>query len=249
MRGLRSLLVTMDRGFDPVGIVMGAGIYRIWRPTVCTSPMGRAAQPLVYSAYETSLRDAWHEVVGRLEAEALRAGAHGVLGVSVSQSWRPETSMVEIQLLGTAVRLTGEPPLPRPFLSNLATEDFLKLLVGGWAPCGLLWGVSAVHVHGYDNSPVLAGATWSNAELPVSSEAVRLTKSRLDEQARARLADCRAQGAVQVRLEMEKRTQSCGGGGGILIDGLVLGTGVVRYRPSLAAPSPARNLRRGRRSP
>jgi hypothetical protein len=56
-----------------------------------------------------------------------------------------------------------------------------------------------------------------------------------------------ADGAVQLRLEMEKRPQTCGGGEGILVDGLVLGTGVVRYSPALAPPSTVLNLRRDRR--
>jgi uncharacterized protein YbjQ (UPF0145 family) len=125
VRGLRSLLVAMDRGFDPIGIVMGAGVFHIWRPTACTSPMGRAGEPLVYTAYEDARRDAWRTVVARLEEEAVRAGAHGVLGVSASETWLTETSRVQIQLLGTAVRLADDPAVPRPFLSNLSTEDFL----------------------------------------------------------------------------------------------------------------------------
>jgi uncharacterized protein YbjQ (UPF0145 family) len=234
----------MDRGFEPAGLVMGAGVFRIWRPTTCTGfGMARAGQPLVYTSYETGLRDAWTTVVGRLEAEAAAAGAHGVLGVSVTQTWLPASAMLQIQLLGTAVRLPGVAPLPRPFLSNLSMEDFLKLLIGGWVPCGLAWGVSAVHVHGNDANPMLQGATWSNAEIAVPTDALRLTKARLDEQARATLTRCRAAGAVATRLEIERTSQGCGG---VLIDGLLVGTGVVRFRPSLAPPSTARNLRRER---
>jgi uncharacterized protein YbjQ (UPF0145 family) len=247
VRGLRSLLVATDRGFDPIGVVMGAGVFRIWRPTVCSSPLGRAQQPLVYTAYEDSLREAWGIVVARLQSEAAQVGAHGVLGVSVSQMWLSENRMVQIQLVGTAVRVAGIPPLARPFLSNLATEDFLKLLVGGWVPCGLAWGVAAVHVHGYDMSTVLQRTTFINAEMQVASEAMGLTKARLEAQARSSLAQVRADGAVQIRVEMEKRPQTCGGGAGILVDGLILGTGVVRYGPPLAPPSTARNLRRERR--
>ena len=120
------------------------------------------------------------------------------------------------------------------------------LLVGGWIPCGLAWGVAAVHVHGYDITPMLQGATWTNAEMTVPSEAMGLTKRRLEEQARASMGEVRADGAVAIRLDLDKRPQSCGSGAGILVDGLVLGTGVVRYGPPLAPPSMARNLRRDR---
>ena len=249
VRGLRSLLVVQDRGFDPIGLVMGAGAFQMWRPITCSglNPLKRANEPLVYASYEQALRDAWETVVGRLESEAASAGAHGVLGVSVSQTWVAGTStnsLLQLQLLGTAVRVAGVPPLAGPFLSNLSMEDFLKLLVGGWVPCGLAWGVAAVHVHGYDASPMMQGATWANAEMPVPSAAVRLAKTRLDDQARAALARCGAAGAVQIRLDLERRSQQCGGGNGVLIEGLVVGTGVVRYRLSLSSPSPALNLRR-----
>ena len=103
--------------------------------------------------------------------------------------------------------------------------------------------MAAVHVHGYDAAPLMQGAAWINAELAVPTDAVRLTKARLDDQAREALRRCRATGAVEIRLEMEHQSQLCGGGNGVLIDGLVVGTGVVRYRASLSSPSPAVNLR------
>ena len=136
VRGLRSLLVVADRGFEPLGVVMGAGTFQMWRPTTCgyVATFKRAGEPLIYVTYETALREAWETVVARLEAEAAKVGAHGVLGVSVTQTWMAggtTGSMLQLQLLGTAVRLPNVAPLPRPFLSNLSTEDFLKLLIGG----------------------------------------------------------------------------------------------------------------------
>ena len=245
--GLRSLLVVMDRAFDPIGVVMGAGTFQIWRPTSCWGVgVKRAGEPLVYVSYEHALRDAWETVVARLEAEAVAAGAHGVLGVTVSQSWMGDGgSMLQVQLIGTAVRLHDRPALPRPFLSTLSMDDFLKLLIGGWVPCGITWAVSAVHVHGNDASPVMQGAVWSNTEMDVPTAAVLLSRSLLEEQARANLARCRGEGAVGVVLELQRRPQACGGNDGVLIDGLMLGTGVVRYRESVARPHLAANLTSG----
>jgi len=242
--GLRSLLVVMDREFDPLGVVMGAGMFQIWRPISCSGfGLRRAGEPLVYLSYEDAVRDAWAAAIGRLQSEALAAGAHGVLGVAVTATWTVDPNpMLQLQLVGTAVRLQGEPALPRPFLSTLSMEAFLKLLIAGWVPCGIAWGVAAVHVHGYDASPVFQGATWSNAEMPVPTAAVLLARSRLEEQARAALVDCGAEGAVDVRLDFERHGQACGNGQGVLLEGLLLGTGVVRYRPSLAAPNLALEL-------
>lgn len=243
--GLRSLLVVMDRGFDPVGVVMGAGMFQIFRPVTCGSVgiLKRAGEPLVYDSYEMALRDAWTAAIDRLEAETVAAGGHGVLGVAATATWTAATpSMFQLQLVGTAVRLQGEPLLPRPFLTTLAMEDFLKLLVAGWVPSGITWGVTAVHVHGYDASPLLQGTAWTNAELAVPTAAMLLARSRLEAQARDGLARCGAHGAVEVRLDFERRSQACGGGDGVLVEGLLLGTGVVRYRPSLAEPKLALEL-------
>lgn len=248
--GLRSLLVTMDQGVTPLGVVLGAGIFQIWRPTTCAQIVARAGEPLVYTSYENAVHDAWATAVGRLEDEARSIGAHGVLGTYVSQRWLAEGWNLEVELRGTAVRLEGEPPLQRPFLSTLAMDSFLKLLIGGWVPCGIAWAVSAVHVHGYDASPMLTGAPLSNMEMAVPTAAVLLTRERLETQARATLAACGAQGGVDMSVTMERRGQACGGGNGVLIDGLMLGTGVVRYRPSLSSASLARDLRKeGRKQP
>lgn len=244
--GLRSLLVVMDRGFDPVGVVMGAGTFQIFRPLICgiVGMPKRAGEPLVYESYEMALRDAWSAAIDRLQAETVAAGAHGVLGVAVSATWAGgNPSMFQLQLVGTAVRLQGQPTLARPFLTTLAMEDFLKLLVAGWVPSGITWGVTAVHVHGYDASAMFQGAAWTNAELAVPTAAMLLARSRLEEQARDGLARCGAQGAVEVRLDFERRPIGCGAGGdGVVVEGLMLGTGVVRYRAGVARPHMALEL-------
>jgi uncharacterized protein YbjQ (UPF0145 family) len=242
--GLRSLLVTIDQAVEPLGVVMGAGIFQIWRPTSCSSGIGRTQAPVVYARYEDAVRDAWATAVGRLEEEARRIGAHGVLGTFVSQRWLTEGWNLEVELRGTAVRIGDEPPLDRPFLSTLSMADFLKLLIGGWVPCGIAWGVSAVHVHGYDASPMLTGSPLSNMEMPVPTAGVLLTRERLEGQFRASLAACGAQGGIGMALEMQRRSQACGGGNGVLIDGLMVGTGVVRYRSPLSSASLVRDLRR-----
>jgi uncharacterized protein YbjQ (UPF0145 family) len=134
--GLRSLLVTIDQSVEPLGVVMGAGIFQIWRPTSCQTGIGRSHEPVVYTGYEDAVRDAWATAVGRLEEEARRIGAHGVLGTFVSQRWLAEGWNLEVELRGTAVRIEGEPPLDRPFLSTLSMAGFLKLLMVAGCPAG-----------------------------------------------------------------------------------------------------------------
>jgi uncharacterized protein YbjQ (UPF0145 family) len=247
--GLRSLLVSMDQGVTPITVVLGACVLQIWQPNSCRYVMTGSGQPLVYPAYEDAIRGAWTTAIGRLEDEARALGAHGVLGTWVSQQWLTAGSMLQVELRGTAVRVEGAPDLARPFLSTLSMESFLELLIGGWVPCGIGWGISAVHVHGWDASPALTGSLFSNREIPVATAGVLLTRERLEAQVRATLAARGAEGGVGMTLQMTRRTLPCLGGEGVLIDGLMLGTGVVRYRPSLAAPHVARDLRKGGNRP
>jgi uncharacterized protein YbjQ (UPF0145 family) len=242
MPGLRSLLVTMDQAVTPIGVVLGASILQVWRPTSCQRAVTGRGQPLVYSYYEDAIRGAWTTAVGRLEDEARAIGAHGVLGTFVSQRWLTDGWTLEVELRGTGVRVEDQPALARPFLSTLSMDSFLKLLISGWVPCGIGWGVSAVHVHGYDASPMLTQSPLSNMEMPVPTAAVLLTRERLEAQVRATLAACGAQGGVGMTLQMDRRSLPCFGREGVLIDGLMLGTGVVRYRQSLARPQLARDL-------
>src|SRR5438552_10253615 len=136
MKGLRALLAVLDLEFEPAGVVMGAGVFQVYRPAGCRGlGFKTSGEPLIYTAYEEVLRQAWASALGRLQDEARAAGAHGVLGINVTQTWSGGApSHFQLQLTGTAVRLRGQPPSQRPSFSTLSMSDFLKLLMGGWVP-------------------------------------------------------------------------------------------------------------------
>lgn len=238
--GLRSLLAVVSQGFEPVGVLLGALGVQIIRPVGCMSSGYRDTGPLVYEGYEEALRAAWAGVVDRLEAEAAKAGAHGVVGVSVRGRGVGEQTL---QLVGTGVRVSGQAPLRRPFLSMLSMDETLKLLLRGWVPAGIGIGVSAVHVHGVGASPLLQGTPFTNAEMGGPTAAMALARSRAEGDVRRSLAAVRAEGIVAAEISLSRSVNGCGArGGGLLIEGFYLGTGVVRFGPPAVAVAAVRDL-------
>ncbi len=247
VRGLRTQLAVLELGFEPLGVVIGAAVFQLYRPTSCTGFVRTGTEPLIYPTYEQGLIDLWTAGIGRLEQEAVDRGAHGVVGVTVSRTWHAGLGTTELQLAGAALRLPNEPPLDRPFLSTLSMGEFLKLIVSGWVPCGIAWGLSAVHVHGWAANPMSQGNTWSNAEMAAPTAGVQLARARAEQQGRQQLAEVRADGAVAMTVNLERFGQGCGNGNGMLIEGRVLGTGVARYRDPTLPVEAVRDLQsRGR---
>lgn len=248
MPGFRSLLAVLGAGFEPAGIVMGAGAFQIFRPTMCWGLAPKTGtEPLVFGPYEQALRNAWHDVITRLEAEALGAGAHGVVGVSLRQEVSASGSvaaqqLLQLQLVGSAVRVRSAAPLPRPFLSTLSMDETLKLLVRGWIPSGIAVGISAVHVHGWAASAFMQGTTFSNAEMRAPTAGMALARARAEYEVRRALVATRADGMVATALQLDRSAQACGNNQGVLIEGRIIGSGVVRYRDPVAAVSGVRNL-------
>ena len=234
-RGFRSLLAVLDAGFEPVGVAMGAVAFQMLRPGGCRGVYGAAyttSDPVVYPTYEQALFDTWTAAVTRLEAEAVRLGAHGVVGVTVKQEWLPGApSVLQFQLTGSAVRVRTVAPLARPFLSMLSMEQTLKLLLRGWVPCGVAFGVAAIHIHKWGSSAFWQGNTFTNAEMASPTAGMQLARSRAQHGFRQSLASCKADGAVGARVELSNQTESCGGGRGMgmRLEGRMVGTGVVRF--------------------
>jgi len=245
MNGFRSLLAVVSMGFEPLGPVMGATVVQIIRPTGCGGGAGMiASEPAVFPTYEQALGDAWWSAIDRLEADAVRLGAHGVVGVAFTEELVGADFSLKLQLAGTAVRVAGAAPLRRPFLSMLTMDETLKLVVRGWVPSGIAVGVSAVHVHAWSASPFMQGSAFSNVEMAAPTAGLQLARARAEGEVRNALRASRAEGLVAAQMELMRTGSACtgGGGGGILIEGRMLGTGVVRYRGPVAPVTGIRDL-------
>lgn len=246
VRGFRSLLGVMGAGFEPVGVVMGATAFQLLRPRSCVVSLGRmGTEPLIFPAYEDALRESWRGAFDKLEAEAVRVGAHGVVGVSVVRS-DPTTidPTTVVRLTGSAVRIPGEPPLDRPFVSMVSMEDTLKLLLRGWVPSGIVCGISAVHVHGWASSSYRQRTPFVNAELVAPSAGMKVARTRAEHEVRTALRRHNAQGSVGSTVGLTRFPQACGSNQGVLIEAIIFGTAVVRYGAPVAAVSAVRDLAR-----
>lgn len=242
--GFRSLLTVLESGFESVGPVMGAVAFQLVRPTTCIGTFPFGTEPVLYPIYEQAVREAWRCALERLEAEAVANAAHGVVGVTASTEAMGGMYLTQVRLIGTAVRIAGEPLLARPFLSLLPMDETLKLMLRGWVPSGIAFGFSAIHVHGWAARPLAQKAFLTNAEMPALSTGMQIARERAEEDMRAALEISRAEGALASTISFDRTAQKCGNGNGVLIEGRILGTGVVRYREPAVSISAARNLTR-----
>ena len=78
--------------------------------------------------------------------------------------------------------------------------------------------------------------------MSVPTAGMALARRRAEDEVRRALAATAAEGSVAADVSFTRTSQSCGGGQGVLIEGRVVGTGVVRYRESVLALSAVRDL-------
>lgn len=241
--GFRSLLSVLSLQFEAVGAVTGAYALQLgYTGLACSSWGDTAAVPVIAANVENFHNELWAGAVGRLEQDAARLGADGVVGVAVVEQPLGAGGH-QLQLTGTALRLPSVAPLPRPFLSALPMDEFLKLLVAGWVPTGIAWGHASVHVHGWLVSAWQQGVSGRNAEMGGPTTGVNAARERAQRLMHASMARCRAQGTVGTSITITRQSQACGsangygqrsGGEGMLITAHAVGTGVVRYREPVA---------------
>jgi uncharacterized protein YbjQ (UPF0145 family) len=252
LHGFRSLLSVLSLQFEAVGSVTGAYALQMgYAGIACTYWGDTANVPVIAANAENFHNQLWAGAIDRLEQDALRVGADGVVGVSVVE--QPlDTNGHQLQLVGTAIRLRTVKQLPRPFLSALSMDDFLKLLMAGWVPTGIAWGHSAVHVHGWLASPWRQGVARQNAEMAGPTMGVNAARERAQLLMHKSMQGCRAQGTVGTSITITRHAQSCGsatgygrrdGTAGMLISAHAVGTGVVRYRDPVARAAAAIDLK------
>jgi uncharacterized protein YbjQ (UPF0145 family) len=126
-----------DAALEPVAQVTGSSVYQIGWGTSTLSwmqPVELLAVTKAYAAVRTL-------AIGRLRAEAELAGADGVVAVRVGTSgfdW--SAGLIEVALVGTAVRGPGLRAGGGPALTTLSGQDCTLLLRHGHRPCGIVAG-------------------------------------------------------------------------------------------------------------
>jgi uncharacterized protein YbjQ (UPF0145 family) len=194
--------------------------------------------------YEQGLTEAYTIAIDRLREEADLLGAHGVVGVRYQSQRLPLASsapVIEIRMVGTAIRREGSPLLSEPFTSHLSGQQFAKLIDTGWVPGALVVGVGAIRSYGGcvvgdgTSSGASAFNQYASGEFRQRSDAIqhcrRFAVDRLETHATGygeRVVGVDV--AAQFHSTMEDT---------MLVENVMLGTAVRRFR-HIEEPQPAR---------
>ncbi|MGZ6804207.1 MAG: heavy metal-binding domain-containing protein [Mycobacteriales bacterium] len=257
---VQELAAVRSVGFTPVGQVMGAFVLRLGysgmggcgyysyrdRPRVAGTGSGSRSPWRGYAPLVDWLYRSRRAVLARMTSECVALGGDGVVGVELRQTRLPGVAdTFELRAVGTAVRSTGSRHLAAPFTCDLSGQDFAKLLVSGWMPCGIALGV-AVGVRHDDWSTTTAQRSWSNVEVPGYTELVQETRAQVRREIASDLRAKGGDGLVTRGMRMRVDEQGCSNQGtDHVAEATMVGTAVTRFSRSSAdrAPAPLRILR------
>jgi hypothetical protein len=241
------LIAALNAGYRSLGPVIGASTFQLNSAAYRCGVFLNTGGHYVLESYERSLDALWEASVQRIEDEARRLGAHGVIGITLREE-AISAGVHQLQLVGTAVSATAfGDGLATPFLSFLGLDDLIRLLQAGWTPAGIGWGVAAIHIHSWSNNAWWQGATFTNAEMDGPTKAVQAARHRCQDAVRRRLATQPGHVLVGSDLHLERRPQKCGNQeGGSLVRARMTGTAVVRYGAATAPTLPVLRLQERR---
>jgi uncharacterized protein YbjQ (UPF0145 family) len=180
-------------GFDPVGEVMGSIVSHTgWQGyrgcSLYTGPGMRYAPVTTgvggYAPYLDALYHGYTTAMERMLVETRAIGGDGVVGVTLEVG-RLDGSSREFVALGTAVRARGRVRPARPFSTDLPAPDVAKLVLAGWMPADLVFGISVGIRH--DDWRTRAQGSWGAGNVEVTGHTELVTHVRAD--ARHRFAE------------------------------------------------------------
>ncbi|HEX3515512.1 MAG TPA: heavy metal-binding domain-containing protein [Trebonia sp.] len=238
-------------GFQPAGQVLGAAVYNIgytggygcpgawggynlaWAPSARTQVSSGGGYgsfgPMVKTLYE-----ARRAAIGRMVAECVELGGHGVVGVRLTIGAFPAGGL-EFKAIGTAVSAPGAPRLRHPFTSDLSGQDFAKLVHSGWMPAGLALGITIAARH--DDWQTVGQTRWSagNAEVSGWTELVNDARHDARQQLAADVKRIGAEAVVIADMDLRVRERECPAQEGRrdhIIEAVNIGTAIVRFKSS-----------------
>jgi uncharacterized protein YbjQ (UPF0145 family) len=187
--------------------------------------------------------------VERMTAQCADLGGDGVVGLRVSRGAFLLGGQ-EFTAIGTAVRaregrLTelggavqtggaadGVGGQTMPFTSDLSGQDFAKLIVAGWVPVGLVFGVAIGACHD-DWQTMRQTRRWSgNREIAGWTEVVNQARREAGGRLRADVQRLGGEGAVMASMPLRVSVRDCPeqpGRRDHVIEASVLGTAVARF--------------------
>jgi hypothetical protein len=103
--------------------------------------------------------EGWNTAVARLQAEAAAGGANAIVDLKMKTIDLALGDAMDFTLLGTAVRVEGLAPNPKPVLATVSAIEFVKLLESDIVPTGLAVGANYDWLMNWSPSLI-----WSNGE-------------------------------------------------------------------------------------
>ena len=174
--------------------------------------------------------------VDRMTAQCAELGGVGVVGLRVSRGSFLLGGQ-EFSAIGTAVRargaVGGEAERQRlPFTSDLSGQDFAKLIMAGWVPAGLVFGVAIGACHD-DWQTTRQTRRWSgNREVAGWTEVVNQSRRAAGHRLQADVQRLGGEGAVMASMQLRVSVRDCPAQPGRrdhIIEASVLGTSVARF--------------------
>jgi uncharacterized protein YbjQ (UPF0145 family) len=230
-------LLVKQAGFRPLGLVLGASIYHVgvqadqWTFNQELDVVSQA----MYEARELAMK--------RMQAEAARLGADGIVGVRLTVEFEERASEgAEFLAMGTAVKADDDQgwrtDAGRPFTSDLSGQDFWALLQAGYAPLGRVMGVCVYQVARRTVADIVGGLGL-NAELSSYTRALYDARERAMARMRAEAEALNAEGIVGVQLDQRNHAW-----GSHTTEFFAIGTAVRPIRPDheIARPRLALSL-------
>jgi len=243
-------------GFKPVGQVLGAAVYRVGFPggTICPTygresltrraglPQAEVLSagrqvfgPLVRTAY-----NARTAAIARMAAESSALGGHGVVGVSVSA--HEHGGRLECTAFGTAMRAPSDAHTPSgrrlktPFTSAVSGQEFAKLIMAGFVPVSVVFGISVgVNHDDWLRSRLFRGLARKlahNVEVSAYTDLVNWTRQDARRELQLHVAHVGGRGVVIQRMDLRIGEYDCPGLKGdrdLWAQAIISGTAIVGF--------------------
>lgn len=252
-------------GFDTVGEVMGCIVERIsWVGFAgCgltygggygfnmgmlggSPPVQSAASRFSgYGPYVSALTTGYDTALRRLLLEAASLGADGVVGIRLSVEHLPGEAR-EFMALGTAVRARSRTRPAAPFSTELPGTDFAKLVMSGWIPVALQYGLEVAIRHDDYRTQSQAGSrlfNTGNVEVSGYTELVQHTRAAARDKLAAKIAAAGADGGVISSSTLKMwQIEPADGHTDHAAEAMVLGTAIAAFAPATSIGARAGTL-------
>jgi len=236
-------------GFDPAGEVMGSMVQRIGWSTYygcgASGWYGASAQTITsgthpqagFAPYAHALESGWATAVGRMITEAAGIGADGVVGVRLSRQ-SVGNAVHEFTAMGTAVRARSATRPGRVFSTHLPGQDVAKLVLAGWMPAELAFGIAVGIRHDDWNTRQQRTWTAGNVEVGAYTELVNDTRADARMLLQHRIRAVGADGAVIASMGLATWEIEPGEGHtDHVAEATIVGTAITQFHRSREAPS------------